>query len=135
MNTRFKTILLIDDDAATNFIHKTVIKRAKITENIVCVDGGQKALDYLTTESDGVYPQPELIFIDINMPGMNGWEFIEEYRKLPESQKGGITVVMLTASANPDDEVRARELGIINDFKIKPLSQEMLEGILAANFN
>jgi len=132
---KLNCILLIDDDEPTNFLHELIIREMGCTENIVTVQSGKKALEYLKSQRNGKYPQPDLIFLDINMPAMNGWEFLEEYKKLHHSQKGKVVVVMLTTSLNPDDEERANSCEEIDDFKIKPLTQEMLAEIIDNYFS
>ena len=127
--TKLKTILLVDDCQATNFIHRLVIDNYGCAETVVECRDGAKALDYLRTGTDK-HPQPELILLDINMPVMNGWEFLEAYETLPSKQKAGAVVVMLTTSQNPDDKARAEERGMISAFTLKPLDEEKLEAIL-----
>ncbi|MEO9893740.1 response regulator [Aurantibacter sp.] len=134
MNPLLKTVLLVDDDEATNFIHKMVIKNMNCTENIVIKENGIEALDYLTTAVDGKYPQPDLIFLDINMPAMDGWEFLEEYKDLDENQLAKTVIVMLTTSLNPDDKNRAQEINGITGFMSKPLTEELLEELLSKYF-
>lgn len=134
MREKLNTILLIDDDEATNFIHDMVIKQADVTQNIVAVQSGKEALSFLTQKLDGEYQKPELIFLDINMPGMNGWEFLEEYNKLDDEQKGGIVTVMLTTSLNPDDEEKAKSINTVKNFLHKPLSTEMIHRVMRENF-
>ena len=79
MNKILKSVLLIDDNKADNFIHKAYIMKHGGVETIEMVTGGEEALKFLTSKASGEYPRPELIFLDINMPRMNGWEFLEEY--------------------------------------------------------
>lgn len=134
MKKKLNCILLIDDDEATNYIHKIVINKADCAEQVVAMQSGYDALDYLTKMKDGIYPQPDVIFLDINMPAMDGWEFLEEYEKLEDGQKGHIVVVMLTTSLNPDDEKKAKSLGKVNGFKNKPLSVEMVEDVVKEHF-
>ena len=126
---KFNSILLIDDDAATNDYHKIIIKLADVTHNIHAVESGQEGLDYLSSKGDyhsqeNVHPKPDLIFLDINMPAMNGFEFIEEYTKIPENQKGLHLIVMLTSSLNPDDKENAEKLSDIKEYLSKPLTKE-----------
>lgn len=132
-------ILLIDDDPATNFLNKLVIEDAALGAYIKITEGGQEALEYLTCtgrySNETKYPQPGIILLDINMPGMNGWEFMEEYKKLPDEQKGKILLVMLTTSLNPDDRKRAGMIEDIEDFVSKPLSPEALKKILETHYS
>lgn len=133
MNQKLNCILLIDDDEATNVFHRLVIEEADCAEQVIAVQSGKAALEYLISEENGKHPQPDLIFLDINMPGMNGWEFLEAYEQLDATQKGKIMIVMLTTSLNPDDEQRARGYQTITDFKSKPLTVEMLHELIKAH--
>ncbi|NVK53116.1 MAG: response regulator [Flavobacteriaceae bacterium] len=131
---KLNTILLIDDDPATNFLHKLIIKKEDCTENIICIQSAKEALDYLKTRNEkGIYPHPEMIFLDINMPGMNGWEFLNEYEKNEKEQKAKI-VVMLTTSLDPEDKKKADNIKEINRFISKPLTSEKLREVLKLNF-
>jgi CheY-like chemotaxis protein len=134
MKQKLKLILLIDDDESTNFINRIIIEKYGCAEKIVETLNGYKALEFLKSTVDGNHPQPDLIFLDINMPGMNGWEFLERYHQLNEDEKGKVIVVMLSASDNPDDIRRATEIGGIKAFKTKPMTTEMLAEILKSNF-
>ncbi|AEL28513.1 response regulator [Cyclobacterium sp. 1_MG-2023] len=134
MTKKVKCILLIDDDEPTNFLHKIIINDSGRAEKVVAVHSGFEALEYLEKMEGGKYPQPELIFLDINMPAMNGWEFLEEYDQLDEGKKGKIVVVMLTTSINPDDKEKALSKGFINGFFNKPLTVEMIEKVIDENF-
>ncbi|WOD42780.1 response regulator [Hwangdonia lutea] len=126
---KFNSILLIDDDKATNEFHKIIIGLANVTDTIHAVQSGQEGLDYLTSKGfynskENSYPQPDLIFLDINMPAMNGFEFIEEYDKISDDQKGKHLIIMLTSSLNPDDKNLANKITHIKDFLSKPLTKD-----------
>lgn len=131
MKKKLNCILLVDDDPDDNFFHQRIIKKMDITNAIEVARNGIEALEYLRKENQVI---PELIFLDINMPKMNGWEFLEEYKDLDPKQKARITIMMLTTSANPDDIKRANEIKDATGIKTKPLSLEMLNEILTTHF-
>ncbi|MFK8004619.1 MAG: response regulator [Polyangiales bacterium] len=129
---KLNEILLIDDNEADNFYHNRVISRLGCAEHVVVKTDGQQALDYLTTKSGGSFPQPAIVFLDINMPVMNGWEFLEAYKELGPDQGGQLVVIMLTTSLNPNDRKAAE--GTTADFQTKPLTRETLMKVLADHF-
>ena len=139
MDKKLNCILLVDDDYATNELHKLVIQVAGAAETVHVATNGQEALDYLTTavpgkEGEGSFPQPDLILLDINMPRMDGFEFMEAYSKLPQSQKAQIIVVMLTTSLSKTDKETADQYEDIRDYLHKPLTVELLEQVIEQHF-
>ncbi len=131
-------ILLVDDDEATNFIHRSVIRREELDVHVQVSRSGEDALNYLS--GSGPYfpgidlPQPGIIFLDLNMPGMNGWEFLDQYKKLPEIIKKRIALLILTTSINPDDEQRASAFPELNGYVQKPLTSEKLQNVIHQYF-
>jgi CheY-like chemotaxis protein len=134
MKEKLNTILLIDDNQPTNFFHELVVKKADCAKECIAFQSGIEALEYLKTRVNGDYPQPDLIFLDINMPAMNGWEFLEEYNQLDKNQQGKVVVVMLTTSINPDDKEKASSIVEISGFMNKPLTVEMLNEEIKKHF-
>jgi CheY-like chemotaxis protein len=126
--------MLVDDNADDNFIHARVIKRSNAAANVIEKRTGRDALEYLKSRKNDRDTHPDLILLDINMPGMNGWEFLEEYNKLDEQLQSQAIIVMLTTSDNPDDKVKAKARNIASDFRTKPLTKGMLEEILNQYF-
>ncbi len=140
MNKQLNCILLIDDDEPTNFLNKMTLEQGSYARNVRVSQNGQEALDYLASCGDagnGVSknPRPDLIFLDINMPAMDGWEFLERYKQLPPEKKADIVLIMLTTSLNPDDGARTRSMPEISGFENKPLRQVQLENILNKYFS
>ncbi len=131
-------ILLIDDEESNNYLHQMIIKHAKINTFVQVTYNGLEALEFLTCTgkflSAKKYPQPGIIFLDINMPKMNGWEFLEEYENLPEEQKGKIVIAMLTSSLNQDDIDKSEKNNDLKGFIRKPLNSKKLMKIVEDNF-
>jgi len=134
MKPKIDCILLVDDDEDCNFFHERLIKKMECADRIETSLTGHDALNFLRTSVNGQHPQPNLILLDINMPGMDGWGFLEEYNKLAEDQKAQIVVVMLTTSLNPDDRVKAESDPNVGAFANKYLDEESLLEILKSNF-
>ena len=139
MKSKLNSVLLIDDDEPTNFYTQLIIEESGCADHIQVAQGGREALSYLsmTQQQNGEnrFPCPDLIFLDINMPAMDGWEFLDEYKKLHKDRQGKIIVVMLTTSLNPDDKAKAHEMPEIAGFESKPLTEEKLNKILKEHFS
>jgi CheY-like chemotaxis protein len=140
MKKKLNCVLLVDDNDSDNFIHKRVIKAAGITDFIGISLNGQEAIDFLKTkiemgQQERSFPRPALIFLDINMPLMNGWEFLEEYQQLDDGQKGKAIIIMLTTSLKPTDVATAEKTLGRGCFLYKPLTLEMLDEIIQKHFH
>lgn len=130
MHKKLNSILLVDDDEATNFLHKIVLEEANIAEKIIIALNGEEALKIIRENAQNNIPQPDMIFLDINMPKMNGWEFVEEYQKIETTKNIKLLIIMLTVSLNPDDRKKANNLHSINGFLNKPLTVDVLQEIM-----
>ena len=120
---KISKIILIDDDEQINFLNKVVAKRSGLVEEVVDFIQARDALSYLSERSND---QPPLVLLDINMPVMNGWDFIAEYEGM--GNKNAL-IYMLTSSINPNDEERARSSSSVKGFLSKPLTEKMLAGL------
>lgn len=133
--SKLDCVLLIDDDKATNFYHSIIVEEECSPVHIQTVNSAKEALDFLLCKGGGAeIPKPGIIFLDINMPGMNGWDFLNKYNELSGEIQDKAVVAMLTTSHNPDDRERAAEIPIVKEFVHKPLTNEVLKKIIQENF-
>ncbi|WP_103865931.1 response regulator [Aquimarina sp. I32.4] len=134
MNTLVNCVLLIDDDKATNFFNERVVTKHKDFYQVNTVQSGMEALEYLSKVENNKATSPDLIFLDINMPAMNGWEFLVEFSKLNQKVTEGIKVILLSTSSNPDDVMASAKNHSVDDFINKPLSLDLLDNVLTNHF-
>lgn len=124
--SKVKLIMLVDDNKMDNYFHKIVIKKANFSGDVVVFQYAEDALSFLETTDKKV----DLILLDINMPRMNGFEFLEQYELLAEEKRAKAIVVMLTTSLNPADEVKAKSYPDVKLFLNKPLSPDTFQEII-----
>lgn len=122
-------IMLVDDNKYDNFFHEREIKKIDLETEIIVKKSGIEALEYLNSLTDSGNTKPDLIFLDINMPGMNGWEFLDEYSKLERDIQCGIVIIMLTTSDDPESIARAMSWSCVADYMVKPLIRENIKEI------
>lgn len=127
MKTETICIMLVDDNENDNFFHEREIKKTHLETIVISQESGLEALEYLNTMNEKGNIKPILIFLDINMPGMNGWEFLTEYSKLATDIQSAIIIVMLTTSDNPETKARALSFNPVVDYIAKPLTKEKME--------
>lgn len=130
MNKRLRVIMLIDDNEDENYFHERAIQRSVQAEAILKFKLAEEALSHL--QSAGRDPSlvfPDLIFLDINMPRMNGWEFLSEYEKANLHTEKPVVIIMLTNSDDPDDQARARSWSHVAEYRTKPLTTGTLKEI------
>lgn len=127
-------VLLIDDDRPTNYLNKRILSLSNPESQVMSVLNGYEALEYLRKVEENKASKPELIFLDINMPAMNGWEFLEEYGKLDHSLTGDIKIFMLSTTSNELDIEKGLIHRFVLDFIKKPLSKDVLFDVLNKHF-
>jgi CheY-like chemotaxis protein len=129
-----ESVMLIDDNKHDNFFHETAINDTGLAKSVVKYQSAEKALGYLTEAMANQAGVPPLILLDINMPGMSGWEFLQEYQKLPHQPQQQTVIIMLTTSNNPNDRERAKQEPALRGFLNKALTEEMFDEIVKTHF-
>jgi CheY-like chemotaxis protein len=121
--------MLIDDDRNDNFFHEREIKKNNPEANVIVMETGLEALKYLKSMFKKKDIKPVLIFLDINMPGMNGWEFLDQYSHLGKETQSNVMVIMLTTSDSSESKARVRGWDFVSDYITKPLTKEKLRNL------
>ncbi len=121
-----KKVLLIDDDKVSNFLSSLIIKKTLKAEVVKeCLDG-QEGLDYL--KGLGTANEiPDILFLDLNMPVLDGWQFLHEFILL--DQKVQMPIYILTSSNYEGDLIKSKEFDVVKGYIVKPLSKELAESI------
>jgi len=128
---KLASVLLVDDDSINNFLNELLFKKLEITDQLLVAESGVEALQLLQQPDE--VNGPNLILLDVNMPGMNGIEFLEAYVQLPAAQRSATIIIMLTTTMDARDLARLNELPIAG-LVSKPLTQEKLATILQLHF-
>lgn len=130
---KLRSILLIDDDEATNNLNQYLLSSMNLSERFEVAVNGQQGLDFINNCSDDELP--DLILLDINMPLMNGFEFLEQFSKLPKERKNSITLLMLTTSQNPLDLENSKQYRTLSGYIDKPLLKSKINEIWEIYFS
>ncbi|WP_348811689.1 response regulator [Flavobacterium maritimum] len=128
----FDLILCIDDDPITLMLCKKVITKSSFANEIITAQNGEEALKFFNTikysnTNSAPNKNPQLIFLDLNMPVMGGWEFLDLFIRDDYSDFNTTKVIILSSTIDPDDIEKAKTYPIIIDFLSKPITQSMLE--------
>ncbi|PSR54918.1 response regulator [Adhaeribacter arboris] len=131
-------IMLVDDDDTTNYLNHRLLTQMNAARHIKVVKDGEKAFEYLTHACDkanhATHPCPDLIFMDIKMPVMDGFEFLEMYEQADLALKNKVTILMLTSSASFYDLERLKKYEAVKKHYSKALTEADVKEILTEYF-
>jgi CheY-like chemotaxis protein len=126
-NSRSVSVLLVDDDEINNFISIKLIKKALLNTEIMACLNGKFAIDQLVDiQRNDPAKMPDYILLDINMPIMNGWEFLDEYKRLNIDPTGKTKIFIISSSVFSNDINKARSYPLVKDFISKPLNVDKI---------
>ena len=127
---KIKNLALIDDDDTFVFLTKKVIEQTGLVEQIKVFANGRDAINFLKENSGKPDLLPEIILLDLNMPIMDGWQFLEDYIHLKPKMGKKITIYIISSSISPHDIERAKGISEVSDFIIKPVTKEKFISML-----
>jgi len=123
------SILLIDDDTSTNFLNRYIIDKGNYTKKCHCVDSAEEAISFLKYYKKEIGKLPDLILLDLNMPGLDGWDFLDLFKEL-DLENNTTNIYILTTSTREADKVKLKKYNFVNGFHAKPLNGHKIETIL-----
>lgn len=123
-------LAVIDDDEMFVLAIKKLLNRIEFTERTVYFENGKVALNYFDECINKTDLIPEFVFLDLNMPVTNGWQFLKEFRKLKTKIDKEITIYMISNTINEEEIKRAKEIEEVTEFVCKPLTMQTLKSLL-----
>lgn len=129
LNTKFERVMIIDDNIIDLYISSRMITKNNFGKNVLEHSAAKEALKYLQNNQDNISVLPQIIFIDIYMPLMSGFEFLEAYDKLPTNLKNHCKVFIISSTIDDDDIACANSDKNVVCFQVKPINKEFLDRI------
>ena len=127
---KFRKILFIDDDVIINILHKRIAEKLNVCDEIEVLTSGVKGLGYLAETLNEGNQLPDVVFLDIRMPLMSGFEMLDAWKQLPEYRPSILKVIILTSSLEDEDRILAKKYSEVIDFVNKPLTVELFRSLL-----
>ena len=128
-NFSFKKVMIVDDTLVDRYTASYVMKKNAFAAEVLEFDMATKAIEYLETNKDNGEMLPEIILLDISMPEMDGFQFLDRLALLPKCIEQSCCIIMLSSSLNPEDHQRADDNPVVKKFINKPLSKADLDEI------
>ncbi|WP_121243429.1 response regulator [Mucilaginibacter phyllosphaerae] len=123
-------LIVLDDDKIQHLIFRKMLNQYHIVDHTMFSDDGNRVLDFLENYKSNNEMLPELIFLDLNMPNLNGWKFLEQLKNLYPQLTKHVTVYIISSSVNPSDVKRSKKYSFVNSYIIKPITRERLNNIV-----
>lgn len=129
------TVCIVDDDDIYQFTTTILLRKTELVNKIVVFSNGLKAIDFLKEEMGNKENIPDILLLDVNMPVMDGWEFLEEYLLIRSRLPKSVVIYMVSSSVDERDVLRAKSISALSGYLVKPISSENLMDIISAVLN
>lgn len=129
---KIELLALVDDDDTFVYITKRIIEKTNHVKEIKVFGNGLDALNYLKENLNSEYKLPDIIFLDLSMPIMDGWQFLDEFTTLEKQKTNKIIIYVCSSSISPHDIMKAKKMSVVSDFIIKPVTKDKFSEIILA---
>lgn len=132
---KIDTFCIVDDDDLYQFTTTLLLKNTDLVNKIIVFSDGLKAINFLKDEMDHVENIPDILFLDINMPVMDGWEFLEEYLLIKPLMPKTVVIYMVSSSVDERDVLKAKSISALSGYLVKPISSENIMDVILEIIN
>ena len=132
---KINTFCIVDDDDIYQFTTSLFLKKTDLVNKVIVFSNGLKAINFLKEEMENSENIPDILFLDVNMPVMDGWEFLEEYILIKPMMPKTIVIYMVTSSVDEKDVLRAKNISALSGYLVKPISSENIVEVISGLFD
>lgn len=130
MSYKLSTAGIIDDDQIYQLVMKRAIEQSGMVKDVLQFYDGEEAIKYFKEKQHSPEALPELILLDINMPYMDGWQFLDEFIKIPFKDGYKRTIYIVSSSSTTEDLNKAKEYEVVSGYHVKPITKEMFDQMM-----
>ena len=132
---KINTFCIIDDDDIYQFTTAHLLKKMDLVNKIILFSNGLKAINFLKEEIGNIENIPDILFLDINMPVMDGWEFLEEYLLIKPMIPKTVAIYMVSSSVDEKDVIKAKSISVLSGYLVKPISSKNIMEVILEILN
>lgn len=132
---KLDTVCIVDDDDIYQLTTSILLKKTELVNKVILFSNGLKAIDFLKGEIGNKNNIPDILFLDINMPIMDGWAFLEEYLLISPLLPKSVVIYMVSSSVDSRDILRAKSISVLSGYMVKPISTQNLMDVILAVLN
>lgn len=132
---KINTFCIVDDDDIYQLTTSLLLKRTNMVDKIIMFSDGLSAINFFKEEIGNIENIPEILFLDINMPVMDGWEFLEQYLLIKPMMPKTVVIYMVSSSVDERDYLKAKSMSALSGYMVKPISSKNIMDIIAEVLN